>query len=106
MTVSFVSVYFWATFPAGAKAATLFGPIRLQPAPVATPAHTPSPWYRLLVFEFGAKTVITQFLMNIQQLANHQLATQSLYLSTGSQTDAYTCVAFHLDCAVEACTEL
>ena len=38
MTVSFVSVYFWATFPAGAKAATLFGPIRLQPAPVATPA--------------------------------------------------------------------
>ena len=44
MTISFVCVYFWATFPAGAKTATLLGPIRLQPAPVATR----SPWSQSL----------------------------------------------------------
>ena len=75
MTVSFVCVYFWATFPAGAKTATLLGPIRLQPAPVATPAvgHRHQHQHTVTVtgancVEFGAKTVITQFLMNIQQL--------------------------------------
>ena len=66
---------FWATFPAGAKTATLFGPIRLQPAPVATPAvgHRHQHYHTVTItgansVEFGAKTVITQFLMNIQQL--------------------------------------
>ena len=89
MTVSFVCVYFWATFPAGAKIATLLGPIRLQPAPVATPAvsHRHQHQHTITIngancVEFGAKTVITQFLMNIQQLPSHALP-----LCTGRHTD-------------------
>ena len=41
MRVSFVSIYCWAHFLAGAKTATQLGPIRLQPAPAATPALFP-----------------------------------------------------------------
>ena len=86
MTVLFVCVYFWATFPAGAKTATQFGPIRLQPAPVETLAlgHRHQHKHTVTItgancVEFGAKTVITQFMMNIQQIPPTPLP--MLYLS-------------------------
>ena len=63
------------------QTATVLGPISLQPAPATTPA----------VGHYHCRGLCYL---------------QPLYLSTGSHTDAYTCVAFHLDCAVETCTEL